>query len=248
MAPHTPTPVRAGIRQEMLTTAVGEDPEWTVLKDPEAVARIACDRISIAAHDAINARHRFTIVLAGGTTPERVYRLLAASEQDWSHWHVFVGDERYLPEGDSDLNSSVIKRTLLDHVSIPESQVHMIPVELGVEQAAIEYTKTISGFMPFDLVLLGMGEDGHTASLFPGHTYPEEALVVPVYESSKPPPQRVSLAPRALGNCHRLIYLVTGKGKQHAVAAWRSGQALPVSHVASAGKAEVLIDEQAWKN
>ncbi len=232
----------------MLTTSAGHDLEWTVLEDPDSVARIACDRISSAARDAISKRHRFTIVLAGGTTPEQVYKLLAASDQDWSRWHVFVGDERCLPEGDSDLNSSMIKRTLLDHAPIPDNQVHMIPVELGVDQAAIEYTKTISGTMPFDLVLLGMGEDGHTASLFPGHIHPEEALVVTVYDSPKPPSQRVSLAARALGNCHQLLYLVTGAGKHNALAAWRSGESLPVNQVTYAGKAEVLIDQRAWKS
>jgi len=216
--------------------------KWTALETAQNVAEAAFQRISSAASVAIAKRGRFTIVLAGGTTPEQVYKLLAASNQDWPRWHVFVGDERCLPEGHADRNSSIIERTLLDSTTIPAGQIHMIPAHLGPEQAAQQYAEIISPYLPFDMVLLGMGEDGHTASLFPGHRHPEEALVVPVHHAPKPPAERVSMAYRTLGNCRQLIKLVTGVSKQDAVARWRKGDSLPVNQISAAGSEEVLID------
>ena len=96
------------------------------------------------------------------------------------------------------------------------------------------------------MVLLGMGEDGHTASLFPGHHHPEDALVVPVHHAPKPPADRVSMTERALGSCQQLIILVTGASKQDAVARWQQGDSLPVNRITTSGSTEVLVDEQAW--
>jgi 6-phosphogluconolactonase len=133
----------------------------------------------------------------------------------------------------------------LGRVLIPPGQVHPIPAELGPDAAAAAYTRAIAPAMPFDLVLLGMGEDGHTASLFPGRDVSGDALVIPVREAPKPPPERVSLTPRALGDCREMLILVTGAGKREALAAWRRGSDLPVTRAADAGRARVLVDRDA---
>lgn len=220
--------------------------QWTVLATAQDVAQAAFRRIAEAAAEAIAARGRFTIVLAGGTTPGQVYRMLADSDQHWQHWHVFVGDERCLPEGHADRNSTMIQHSLLDAAAIPAQQVHMIPAQLGAEAAADRYAGIIADYLPFDLVLLGMGEDGHTASLFPGHDHPPDAMVVPVHGAPKPPPERVSLSERALGTSRHLIILATGEAKQDALTRWRQGISLPVNRIRTGGTAEVLADQTAW--
>lgn len=217
---------------------------WHLLENADQVAELACQHILDAAKSAIAERGKFKIVLAGGTTPEKVYRLLAPSQTDWSKWHAYYGDERCLPKNHADRNSVIVSRAFLEKVGIPESQVFTIPAELGNEQAAVSYRQTIKDALPFDMVLLGMGEDGHTASLFPGHQHDEEELVHAVYNSPKPPPERVSLSARALGNTHQLIFLITGSNKQEAVKLWRSGQDLPIASVIS-DHIDIYIDRDA---
>lgn len=219
---------------------------WQVLENAEAVAREAVRRILKAAQQAIAERGVFRIVLAGGRTPERAYGLLAASASDWSRWEVYYGDERCLPREDPERNSVLAARALLDHVGIPTSQVHAIQAHLGPLSAARLYGAVIENMLPFDLVLLGMGEDGHTASLFPGQQHPPGELVHAVFASPKPPPERVSLSAKALGHTRELLFLITGAGKREAVAAWRRGRALPVAGIHPGGRGEVLIDRAAF--
>jgi 6-phosphogluconolactonase/glucosamine-6-phosphate isomerase/deaminase len=111
---------------------------------------------------------RFRIVLSGGTTPQALYRRLRTLATDWSCWQIYFGDERNLPIGDPDRNDSMAAAAWLDHVDLDGAQVHAVPYLADVEAAAAAYADTIANAQGFDLVLLGMGEDGHTASLFPG--------------------------------------------------------------------------------
>ena len=219
--------------------------DWVVLKDAESVAQRARNEILAIAATAISKRGRFSIVLAGGTTPERAYTLLAQSESDWAHWHVYLGDERCLPTQARERNSVMASRTLTGIVPIPAGQVHPIPAEFGAEKAALLYENEIAPALPFDLVLLGMGEDGHTASLFPGHVHDPKRLVLPIHNAPKPPPNRVSLSYRAIEASRELLILVTGAGKQTAVRRWREGEALPISGIRSDGRARILIDRAA---
>ncbi|OOZ36317.1 6-phosphogluconolactonase [Solemya velesiana gill symbiont] len=222
--------------------------EWTILDDAEAVARTARDRILEAARQAVADRGCFKLVLAGGRTPALTYRLLAESSADWQKWHIYFGDERCLPADHPDRNSLMAKRALTSKVPIPPGQIYPIPAELGSEPGAAAYTATIEEVLPFDMVLLGMGEDGHTASLFPGHLHPENELVVPVRDAPKPPPERISLSKEALGRCHSLLFLITGESKQDAVNHWRSGkQTLPVATIRCPVECEVLIDSPAFE-
>lgn len=218
---------------------------WTVLAGAEAVARTACGRISAAATDAIHRRGAFHLVLAGGRTPERAYDLLAETEQAWNRWHLWFGDERCLPPGHPGRNSTTLERILTGRVPIPPGQIHPIPAELGAEAAARAYAEAIAPVLPFDLVLLGLGEDGHTASLFPGQEPDPAALVVPVHHAPKPPSDRVSLNYNTLERCRRLLFLVTGESKQEAVSRWHAGDAIPAARVAPEGESEVLLDRAA---
>lgn len=213
--------------------------------DAAAVARRAADSILAAAAGAIARSGRFRLVLAGGTTPIAAYRLLAGEPTDWGAWEVWFGDERCLPPGDPERNSRAAREALLDQVPIPPDRLHPIPAELGPETAAAVYSATLAEALPFDLVLLGMGEDGHTASLFPGRPVADGALAVPVRDAPKPPPERVSLTPLALGQCREMLVLATGAGKREAVARWRAGADLPVARAAAAGRALVLLDRDA---
>ncbi len=218
---------------------------WHLLEDAEAVAREASRRILNTAALAIASRGRFRIVLAGGRTPEQAYRLLAAADSDWARWEVYYGDERCLPENSPERNSAMAAQAWLDHVPIPFDQVHPIPAQLGPVEGARGYATHVAAALPFDLVLLGLGEDGHTASLFPGQPHPGNDLVQAVFTAPKPPPERVSLSVQALSNTHELLVLVTGAGKRTAVAAWRRGAQLPIGQLHPAAGIDVLIDRLA---
>lgn len=216
-----------------------------VLDTPHAVAHAAALAIRAAAARAIARGGRFQLVLAGGRTPLAAYRLLAAEAEDWARWHIFLGDERCLAADDAGRNSASAARAFTDLVPIPPAQIHWIAAERGAAAAALEYESIVRSRLPFDLVLLGMGEDGHTASLFPGRPVPSERLVIAVYDAPKPPPERVSLTPAALTACRELAILVTGADKGPALDAWRAGVDLPVARVASLSPARVLADRAA---
>jgi 6-phosphogluconolactonase len=220
---------------------------WHCLETAEQVAEAAYQEILEAADSAIAERGQFKIVLAGGTTPEKVYRLLAEAQTDWSKWHIYYGDERCLPKDHTDRNSVMATQVLLDKVAISHAQIFTIPAELGPEQAAAQYQETVKAALPFDLVLLGMGEDGHTASLFPGHQHPEDELAHAVYNSPKPPPERVSISAKALGNAQQVIFLVTGTNKHEAVKLWRSGADLPIATIVS-DNIDIYIDRDAYSD
>jgi 6-phosphogluconolactonase len=219
--------------------------ETQLLADERAVAESTADAILAAARSAIAETGRFRLCLAGGTTPTAAYRLLARADADWGHWWIYHGDERCLAVSDAERNSVAADRAWLDQVPIPRSQVFAIPAEQGAENAALAYESVIQAALPFDLVLLGIGEDGHTASLFPGRRVPEDRLVMPVHDAPKPPPDRVSLTPRALSQSRQVLILVTGSSKADAVRQWRAGVGLPVAELAAVANARVLIDRAA---
>lgn len=218
---------------------------YQVLPDSTAVAHAAAARILLAAQQAIAERGCFKLVLAGGTTPQVAYRLLATADAAWSQWHIYFGDERCLPADDPQRNSCMAYETWLDHVAIPRAQIHDITAERGAQLAATEYHAVIAQAVPFDLVLLGMGEDGHTASLFPGQHHAPDAWAVAVHGAPKPPPERVSLTARALSETRALLLLVTGSTKHAALQAWERGEALPVATLHPVVPIELLLDQDA---
>jgi 6-phosphogluconolactonase len=213
---------------------------WKPHDSIEQLAEAACQRVLDAADKAIIAHDSFKLVLAGGTAPVKAYQLLATKQADWSKWHIYYGDERCLPIDDSERNSLVAERKWLDLVAIPKEQIHRIPAELGAEIGAEQYAQDVAAAGKFDLVLLGMGEDGHTASLFPGHVHNVDELTHAVHNSPKPPADRVTISAKALSNTVELIFIVSGD-KQDALAAWKNQQDIPVTQLCPASGVDVLL-------
>lgn len=219
--------------------------QWHTFATPAQVAQAVCDDIMLHAQQAISERNCFKLVLAGGSTPEQIYPLLIQRKTDWSKWFIYYGDERCLPADHPERNSVMAQQAFLNHVDIPKTQILTIPAELGNVQAATQYLQVVAEAMPFDLVLLGMGEDGHTASLFPDHTYPNDALVQAIFDAPKLPPERVSLSAAALSNTRRLLFMITGAGKQTTVQQWRTGFQLPICTIKPSAGVDVYIDDAA---
>ena len=220
---------------------------WLAVADIAELQRTACRRIVDAAERAVKQRGRVLVVLAGGNTPRGVYRLLRAEDAGWSHWHVYFGDERCLPADDPERNSKMARDAWLDHVPIPPNQLQVIPAELGAAAAAARYAQVLRGVAEFDLVLLGIGDDGHTASLFPEHDWGAEADapdVLAIVDAPKPPPQRVSLSAARLSRAREVLFLVAGAGKRAALSRWRAGERLPASAIYPPSGADVLFEAQ----
>lgn len=219
--------------------------EWIIYPDASIVAEKACEIIKLAAHDAIEANGVFRIVLAGGTTPGHIYNMLAKESYDWSQWEFYLGDERCLPIDSSERNSQMAMSTWLDNIDVPVENIYFIPAERGANDAAREYANTIESKLPFDMVLLGMGEDGHTASLFPGHIHDNKELTHAVFNSPKPPSDRVSLSASCLSNSDQVLMIVTGAGKKDSVDAWKKEALLPIAQISARTKLTVMLDEAA---
>lgn len=186
-------------------------------------------RVLTAASAAIEKHGSFLIVLAGGNTPKSIYKLLSHADADWANWHVYHNDDRCLPVDHPERNSKMARDVWLNHVPIPANQIHDIPTELGNIEGAKAYAETLAGVRNFDLVILGVGEDGHTASLFPKQPVDNSADAVPVFNAPKPPADRVTMSQNRLNNTHEVMFLVTGAGKQMAVDHWRKGDAIPAT-------------------
>jgi len=211
--------------------------------DAEAVAQFAANAVVEGAATAIAARGVFHWVLAGGTTPKRCYELLRDADIDWSNVHIWFGDERCLPVGDAERNDLMADDALLNHVPIPSSQIHRMDAELGPELAAERYAALLADAPAMDLILLGIGEDGHTASLFPGNPGLDDSrLAIPVYNSPKPPSERVSMGYAVLNAARRCLIMVAGKGKADAMSRIRQGERLPVARVENS---EWVMDREA---
>ncbi|MDQ6996102.1 MAG: 6-phosphogluconolactonase [Mariprofundus sp.] len=211
--------------------------------DAEAVAQYAANAVLEAAAEAIAARGVFHWGLAGGTTPKRCYELLRDADVDWSKIHIWFGDERCLPVGHAERNDRMADAALLNHVPVPAAQIHRMDAELGPEIAAARYAALLADAPEMDLILLGIGEDGHTASLFPNNPALDDSrLAVPVFNSPKPPSERVSMGYGVLNAAHRCLIMAAGKGKADAMSRILAGERLPVARVSGS---EWLIDQDA---
>jgi 6-phosphogluconolactonase len=220
---------------------------WHAFPTTSSLEYAAAQAIFNASQQALSERNAFNLVLAGGNTPRRVYELLSTTVTNWGAWHIYFGDERCLPAGHAERNSSMAAQAWLDHVGIPASQIHVIPAELGAVAAARTYAQTLSKVDVFDLVILGLGEDGHTASLFPRHnwgTSPEAAATIAVQDAPKPPAERVSLTARRLSLTRQLIFLVSGTSKRQAIMDWRHGKQIPAAAIAPDSGVDVYLEEE----
>ena len=223
----------------MTSNSLSINIRWHPFSSQDAINQAALNKILQAATNAIAQKGSFLIVLAGGSTPKSVYQLLSIAQADWANWHVYHNDDRCLPADHTDRNSKMARDVWLNHVAIPQNQIHDIPTEFGNIEGAKAYAKTLQGVGTFDLVILGLGEDGHTASLFPNQIIDNSADAVPVFEAPKPPANRVTMSLSRLNNTNEVLFLVTGVGKQEAVNNWRKGVKIPATLIAPANGVDV---------
>jgi 6-phosphogluconolactonase len=235
-----------------------------VFQNPTDLIQKAGDLFVSAAQEAVAENGRFLTALSGGSTPQALFQLLAtpayASQIEWQHTHILWGDERLVPPDDPGSNYKLALDSLLNHVSIPAENIHRAKGELDVETAVIDYTQQIrklalpgQSFPQLDLALMGLGSDGHTASLFPGP--------IPAYESILPvmavtanydgrPAQRITLTPLIFNAARHLLFLATGTKKAAALAAVLNRQDTPEMWPAqriqpTSGTITWLVDEDA---
>jgi 6-phosphogluconolactonase len=223
-----------------------------VTPDAEAAARRAADLMAIQINDARMRATPVHFAVAGGASPKRAYELLAEMQGTWAHVHLWMGDERCVPPDHEEANQRMVRECLLDHLA-PDHRptLHGVRGELEPEDAAWLYARDLVEVMGpeprFDLVLLGLGPDGHTASLFPGHpeALARHAPVIGVRGSPKPPPERITLTLPVLARAGFTMLLATGESKREAVARVRAGDPeLPVAHLGDALD-EIVCDVEA---
>lgn len=195
----------------------------TVWPDHEAASIAAAHHIVFCCKQAIAARGRFSIALSGGNTPARLFELLAtplfSNNMDWKNVFLFWSDERFVPHDHEDSNYRMAKIHLLDKVPVPAENIYPIPTDTAPKKDARKYEKSIRTFsgrkyVRFDCILLGMGNDGHTASLFPGTSILKEKkkLISEVWVEEKKT-WRISFTLHLINNSRQTIFLVTGKDK-----------------------------------
>ncbi len=203
---------------------------------------------------------RFTIALSGGETPKRLYQHLATdayrNKIDWSKIHIFWGDERIVPFADDNNNARMAFENLLSKIDLPQDNIHLMRTDISPDIAAEEYEKILHNYFDysdnsFDLVLLGMGKDGHTLSLFPGFevTSEQHSFVNAVYLDDKKM-HRITLMPSIVNRSSKVVFLVTGSEKANALQHVLKGPFEPVKYPAqliSPANSELhwFIDEDA---
>lgn len=221
-----------------------------VLADADAVAQAAADIIAADARAAVAARGRFVIAVSGGQTPWVMLRALARKDLPWPGVHMLQVDERVAPAGDADRNLTHLRESLLEHAPLPPTQIHAMPVEaVDLLAAAGRYAVTLrelAGTPPvLDIVHLGLGPDGHTASLVPGDPVLDvidaDVALTGVYQGRR----RMTLTYPTLDRARRVLWLVTGAGKAGMLARLREGdRSIPAGRVRP-GQALVLADRAA---
>lgn len=236
--------------------------EIRVFADAQALSAAAAQRIVELAHAAIQARGAFHLALSGGSTPRLLYARLAspsvAPRIDWNKVHIYFGDERSVPPDHPDSNYRMAREAMLESLPIPPTQIHRLPGESAdLERAAQGYAALLERQLPllegmpaFDLILLGMGDDGHTASLFPGTTAlaQQRRWVVPVFVD-KLGTWRLTFTYPLINNAANVLLLVAGASKaprlREILAAPAAAAAYPVQGVRPRGRLEWYLDQAA---
>jgi 6-phosphogluconolactonase len=237
--------------------------EVRVFADLEALSDAAAEIVVGIARESVQARGRFSIALAGGNTPKRTYQLLGErhrSEIDWSRWQVVFGDERFVPSDDKRSNYKMARDAFLTDAPIPVGNVHPIPTDTPtVGDAADAYDTTLRHVLAdgtssaIDLVLLGVGPDGHTASLFPGSPVLDERAqwvrAVEAPTTVQPAVPRVTLTLPCLNGARNVLFLIAGNDKRPVVVEILQGggaaQRYPAAMVRAAGRTVWLVEQSA---
>jgi 6-phosphogluconolactonase len=238
--------------------AAGDQRKIITVADPAALAQAAADRVlaRISAHNG-----RVTICLTGGSSPKRLYQLLATEPYrgkiPWDRVHWFIGDERFVPTTDSRNNMKMAREAFLDQCA-PAANIHPIPTDTDFDECASSYASELKSFYGadrldparplFDLVLMGVGPDGHTASIFPG--YPAQAeterWVIGVPQAHVEPfVPRVTLTFPVLASCREMLFEVAGADKRAILTRVLGGESLPANFARSSGETVWLVDKAA---
>ena len=235
-------------------------PTVRIFKDADELSRAAAELFVTLAVQAIRERGRFLVALSGGSTPMALYRLLAREPIDWTRIHVFWGDERLVLPEDAENSYGQAREALLKHIPIPTENIHRVASELDPVAAARDYASILREFAAppldwprFDLVLLGLGEDGHTASLFPGSPVDATEPVIAVTANYQGrPARRVTLTPPVFNAARQVIFLVTGANKavtlKGVFSDYNSSEQIPAKRIQPAdGQVTWLVDKAAGK-
>lgn len=229
-------------------------PVVLVLPDHEQASRACAGRIVGLARAAIRDRGKFTLALTGGSTPHAAYMVLAAQHRDdvdWRHVEFFIGDERMVPLEDPRSNFGNVQRLWLDALALPRERLHPMPVESDDDAAARGYERELRAIAPqgLDCVLLGLGDDGHTASLFPGRVdnLPASRWVIAARApTTSPVERRLTLTFSAIAAAREALFLVTGPGKARVVAqVLDENSQLPAARVRSREPVRWILDAAA---
>lgn len=238
-----------------------------IFSSPNALARYALHEILVTADSAIKQKGFYSLVLSGGGTPEPLFRLFSVPPFNemlaWQHIHLFWGDERCVPPDQDGSSYKQARELFLDHISIPPENIHRARGELLPGEAADDYRQQLIDFSSvqkldgsahrFDLVLLGLGSDGHTASLFPNNVPPEaatETVIAVTADYDGRPANRVTLTPPVFNKAYNILFLVNGAGKAGAVSAVLQGPSQPDLYPAQLirpvdGRVTWLLDQPA---
>ena len=205
---------------------------FCVYRDAEHLAVSLVSELAQMIRVAIADRGVCHMVFPGGRSPRRALELLSGQDLPWDMLHLYPSDERCLPVGDVERNDRLIDELLLTRVSLPPKNLHRIPAELGPEEGAALYNQLLHQTPPFDIALLGVGPDGHTASLFPGHpALADGCAAVPVWNAPKLPPERVSLGLGGLLAARQRLVVATGSEKCELIGQIQRGVDLPVARI-----------------
>jgi len=218
--------------------------KWFVYPEITEASQQAAEYLANIIQESIDKNNVCHIALPGGNTPALCFKYLAKKNLPWNKIHWYPGDERCYPVGHHDRNDVMLQNNLWAHIS--ETNIHKIPAELGAETGAEEYRTLIDTINNFDIAFLGMGEDGHTASLFPGNEALQDIRsVVPVHLSPKPPSERISLSKNTLQKASYRIVLASGSEKSNVISRIKQGEMLPINQL---GDIIWFVDEAVLSN
>ncbi len=217
-----------------------------VFDGPDELAAAVSRQLASRVQSIASTGRAPLVVLTGGTIAGKLYARLSGEDADWAAAEYWWGDERFVPDGHEDRNDRQAREGFLDRLAVPDEHVHAMPAhgcDLSMAAAADQYATTLPDG-PFDVVLLGVGPDAHIASLFPGHpqVHEQERLCVEVFDSPKPPPQRITLTYPALNHTRATWFIVSGADKAEAVA--KALTDAPIDEAPAAGARG--IDETIW--
>ena len=214
---------------------------WFVYDEFDEVSKAASDFIAEKIEACLSMKEVCHVALPGGNSPITCLRYLAKKNLPWQKIHWYLGDERCYPRSHNERNDVMLKKNFWSLIG--STNIHLIQSELGAEKAAELYREEIASVDCFDIVFLGMGEDGHTASLFPKNkALNDSRSVIPVFDSPKPPSDRVSLSIDTLKNAQYRLVLTMGTSKTSVIKRIKSGELLPINCI---GDINWFIDQDA---